>query len=168
MILLKNDPLHILTTNTYKCLSYEKTFVWVMRSYEKRDGRLQISRQVQLNESHWIACHTLEFWSCIPYTLSYMPQPQKYMPPPQKEHMYMTYLSNLKYGLTACPGDSSHCVWNSFTLPDLNLLPKARKAWWLPSLRATMIVGNYPCDSGSGLASMTLRQASLYVGSEGH
>ena len=27
---------------------------------------------------------------------------------------------------------------------------------------------NYPCDSGSGLASMTFRPAWLYVGSEGH
>ena len=26
----------------------------------------------------------------------------------------------------------------------------------------------YPCDSGSGLASMTFRPAWLYVGSEGH
>ena len=26
----------------------------------------------------------------------------------------------------------------------------------------------YPCDSGSGLASMTVRPARLYVGSEGH
>ena len=27
---------------------------------------------------------------------------------------------------------------------------------------------SYPCDSGSGLASMTFRPARLYVGSEGH
>ena len=45
-----------------------------------------------------------------------------------------------------------------------------------PSSKKTALHGSsaigsgldYPCDSGSGLASMTFRPVLLYVGSEGH
>ena len=73
----------------------------------------------------------------------------------------ITYLSNLKYVKYvvswACPWDSSHFVQNSLTLLDLNMPPKAREGWLLPSMRATMratmIVALIERDHISGLSN---------------